>query len=139
MDLEHTRRFKAKMGILPEMLEFIGAVCRDAGLEHPLRRRVELVLEEIFTNTVRHGYGADCDAPIWLHAQGTSQTLCVIYEDEAGAFDPLEHYAKFSQSIDGRPIGGQGLRLVHNLASAVAYRRTGDRNVITLTFGKAPG
>ena len=42
MDLEHTRRFKAKMGILPEMLEFIGAVCRDAGLEHPLRRRVEL-------------------------------------------------------------------------------------------------
>src|SRR5687767_9340358 len=102
MDATETRCFCARMSALPQLLESIRGIGRDAGLERSLLLRVELVLEELFTNTVRHGYGGDCDSPIWLHALYAAGSLCITYQDAATPFDPLQHRANLDQPIDRR-------------------------------------
>ena len=129
------RCFAARLSALPEILGCVRAACRDAGIVPPVALRAELAIEELFTNTVRHGYKGECDRPVWLHALPAPGAVCVTYQDAASAFDPLA-----AQPANGVPqdIGGQGIRLVRSLASSVAYRRADGRNILTLMFAAAP-
>jgi anti-sigma regulatory factor (Ser/Thr protein kinase) len=132
------RRFSARMNALPEILGCVRQACHDAGIVAPAALRAELVIEELFTNTVRHGYRGECDRPVWLHALPAPGQLCLTYQDAAAAFDPL---AVRPDPGRGAPhcVGGQGIHLVCALASSIAYRRAGERNILTLLFAAAPG
>jgi serine/threonine-protein kinase RsbW len=136
-DRSDTRRFSARMSALPEVLGCVRQACRDAGIVAPAALRIELVVEELFTNTVRHGYRGECDHPVWLHALPAPGALCLTYQDAAAAFDPLapDFHAQ-TPAVDC--IGGQGIRLIRSLASSIAYRRADDRNILTLLFAVPP-
>jgi serine/threonine-protein kinase RsbW len=129
-----SRRFCASMSALSELLDCARAACVQAHLEQQAIRRIELALEELFTNTVRHGYGRDCESPVWLQASDSPQALRIVYQDAAPAFDPLQHETQLDAAGRERTPGGLGLHLARCLADAIAYQRVGDRNVVTLTF-----
>ena len=135
-DERDVRCFSARMSALPEILACVRAACRDAGIMPPVALRAELVVEELFTNTVRHGYKGECDRPVWLHTLPAPGAVCVTYQDAAAAFDPLA--VELPASGAPQEVGGQGLRLVRSLASSVAYRRADGRNILTLMFAAAP-
>src|SRR5690606_29982244 len=82
------RCFAARMSVLPEILGCVREACRKAGIIPPAALRAELVIEELFTNTVRHGYKGECDHPVWLHARPAPGALYLTYQDAAEAFDP---------------------------------------------------
>ena len=96
--------------------------------------RVELAIEELFTNTVRHGYGADSDALVWLRLLIAPGSLYLVFQDAAPAYDPLQHVPQLAAPEGAQPVGGLGIHLVRELAAEIAYRRTEDRNILTLTF-----
>ena len=131
------RCFCARMSALPDILGCVRQACHAAGIVRPAALRAELVIEELFTNTVRHGYKGECDAPVWLHAQPEPGLLYLTYQDAAAAFDPL---ALDADASPGAPqcIGHQGIPLIRELTSSIAYRRAGSRNVLTLLFAAAP-
>ena len=58
------RVFAARMTALPATATFIDAFCARNGLASADALRLTLVVEELFTNSVVHGYGGDSDAPI---------------------------------------------------------------------------
>lgn len=97
-------------------------------------RRIELALEELFTNTVQHGYGGDCESPVWLRTSHSPAGFCVTYEDAAAAYNPLDHQVDLDHSGCARPPGGLGVHLVRCLPDDIVYRRDGGRNVVTLLF-----
>jgi anti-sigma regulatory factor (Ser/Thr protein kinase) len=90
------------------------------------------VIEEIFTNTVCHGYGQDCDEPVWISAENNNGNLCITYQDTGPAFNPLD------RTVDrvAPDIGGLGITLVERLAQA-SYRYENGRNTLTLKFPPA--
>ena len=135
-DRSDARRFSARMSALPEILGCVRQACRDAGIVAPAALRVELVIEELFTNTVRHGYQGECDHPVWLHALPAPGALCLTYQDAAGAFDPLA--LEFLPEAPPHCVGGQGIPLIRSLASSIAYRRADERNILTLLFAVTP-
>jgi anti-sigma regulatory factor (Ser/Thr protein kinase) len=139
MDAPEARCFCARLSTLPEVLDYLRQACHRTGVEPAAILRIELVVEELFTNTVRHGYRGDSDAPVWLHAAGASGSMLVTYQDAAPPHDPLAHTIHLAESPDDRVVGGLGNRLARGLTSAIAYRRAGDRNVLTLTFRTGPG
>jgi anti-sigma regulatory factor (Ser/Thr protein kinase) len=51
--------------------------------------RLILVLEELFTNTVTHGYPAGSEGPIWIAFAQRADLIEVTYEDAGPPFDPL--------------------------------------------------
>jgi len=122
------------MSALADLLACARNACSEARLDPRTMQRIELVLEELFTNTVRHGYGCECESPVWLHAVASPGELRLVYQDGAPAFDPLQHQPDLNPCRSDRQPGGLGLHIARCLADTVAYQRIDDRNVVTLVF-----
>lgn len=133
-DLSQTP-FPARFAALPAMHAAIAAACADLGIGAAVRLRVELALEELFANTVHHGYGAECERPVWLAARGAAGGIQIEYEDAAAAFDPFSAPLPAADAApERRDVGGLGCHLVRKLASRWSYQRAGGRNRTTLFF-----
>lgn len=129
--------FPARFAALPAIHAAIGAVCRDLGIGAAVRLRVELALEELFANTVHHGYGAECERPVWIAARGVAGGIQIEYEDAAAAFDPFSAPPDADAPLERQDVGGLGCLLVRNVASGWNYQRVGGRNRTTLLFAAA--
>ena len=103
-------------------------------MDPPAIARIELALEELFTNTVRHGYGCECESPVWLQASHSPSGLRLVYQDAAPAFDPLSHAYQANRIQSECAPGGFGLHIARCLADDIAYQRSGGRNIVILTF-----
>ena len=103
------------------------------GADHATTLRVILVLEELFTNTVTHGYPMDSDGPVWVTLASEGRAITVTYEDAAPAFDPLAHVTDLALAPEERAPGGLGLALVRGLCMTASYIRIAGRNRLTLT------
>lgn len=124
--------FKAKQAEFDAIREFIEAAC--SGMKSNERQRVVLLVEELFTNSIWHGYGGDSEEPVWLTLLVDGEDCRVIYEDRAPAHDPFSIPDKGASHApaEDRPVGGLGILLLTELSSSRQYERRGDLNVIEL-------
>ena len=120
------RRFPARMDAFPALAAFAETACREAGLGSGDILRVRLLLEELFTNTVRHGHSGDSDRPIEVALELDTGKITVVYEDTAPTFDPLMS----APSSDATPEGRLGLVLLRGMARDLLYVRIDGRNRI---------
>jgi len=129
------------MARLADVIGFVEGLCRQHGIGHADLLRLTLVVEELFTNTVEHGYGGDCDAPVRLELSATATEVTLLYEDAAPPFDALVHLAQQPPSVDmplaTRPIGGLGLHLVEQIAASARYAREDGRNRLWIVLRRA--
>ncbi|MEX2223658.1 MAG: ATP-binding protein [Candidatus Rokuibacteriota bacterium] len=132
----HRRTFPARRDALPQVEAFLAEVCAGAGLAHDVCLRVTLLVEELFTNTVVHGHGADSEAPVQLDCEVAPGRIALVYEDTGPPRDPFAAVTSPDPGADveDRPVGG-GVLLVSAMAGQVEYRRDGDRNRIALVIG----
>jgi serine/threonine-protein kinase RsbW len=110
------------------------------GIEHTAMLRVILVLEELFTNTITHGYPPGAEGPVWVTLAARDRGIEVTYEDAGPAFDPFTQGPAPPDPActdTGQPPGGMGLALVLGLSAGAGYLRVGKRNRITLTVPTA--
>lgn len=135
-DIDRTTMLSARMEQLRRLRGFLETFCAEAGLAHDDCLRVNLVLEELFTNTVRHGYGGESDAPIWVSLSSAPGKLHVTYEDTAPPFNPYVGLPEFApdSTIRTRKIGGLGVLLTRKLAKSRDYAYLYGRNRIRLEF-----
>ena len=130
------RVFSAQLRQLPETATFIEAFCDRHGIGLPDALRLTLVVEELFTNTVLHGYRGDSDAPIRVALALDGDAVALLYEDLAPAHDPLVRLPASATdpeaTLGSRPVGGLGMLLVTELAEAARYARTDGRNRLWL-------
>jgi anti-sigma regulatory factor (Ser/Thr protein kinase) len=99
------------------------------------RARLSIILEELFTNAVKHGYD-DLAPPgrIEVALALDAGQLMIEFNDDGRPFDPL---LEIPCELDPPPpmhrIGGVGLNIVRSLADSARYVREGDRNHLVLT------
>ena len=101
--------------------------------------RVRIVVEELFSNTIKYGYGEECGRPVRLHLSA-DPVLTLTYEDEAPPFDPTAWKAEDADALpDERPEGKAGINMVMALSTSATYRPRPDGNCLVLTFeARAP-
>ena len=119
--------FLARRAELRPLSAFLEAFCAEAGVDRSRCLRLNVVLEELFVNTVSHGHRGDCDAPVWITLEAGPQVLQVTYEDTAPPFNPLVHPVQ-----TGKKIGGLGVLLARELATAREYAYLFGRNRLRL-------
>jgi len=130
--------FAARFSVWPDIRAALGAACNDYDIGGDVRLRIELALEELFANSIHHGYGAESDRPVWIAMRGAADGIEIDYQDAAPAFDPLGDTAPAPAGpLAEQACGGLGCLLVRQMASACRYRREGERNRVTLFFGQA--
>jgi anti-sigma regulatory factor (Ser/Thr protein kinase) len=127
------RIFTARMDVFPEVAAFVDEVAAAAALERDDGLRLRLCVEELFTNTVRHGHGGDSDEPVTVSAVIQPGEVALTYEDTAPPHDPTTAALPDPDRLaEQRRIGGLGVLLIRSFADDLAYTRTGGSNRITL-------
>lgn len=119
------RTFQARMDSLPAAVDFVAAFCTRHGIADGDALRLTLMVEELFTNTVAHGHGGDCDAPVHVELGVAETHLALHYQDSAPPFDPRRHAdaaaPALDAEVDARGVGGLGVHLVAKLAQSLDY------------------
>ena len=124
------------MAGLAALRAFLEAFCAEAGVAQDHCLRMNLVLEELFTNTVRHGHRSDSDSPVWVTLSATPGNLQLTYEDSAPPFNPYGRRPDASPdtTVEMRKIGGLGVLLTRKLAVSRDYAYLYGRNRIRLAL-----
>ena len=94
---------------------------------------VEVSLDEVLANVVRHGLEGRGDAArveLEIRLDAGDPPRCELrVEDDGPEFDPLGKAAPDTAlGLDERPIGGLGIELVRRLMDEVHYERRDGRN-----------
>ena len=132
--LSRSTMFPARMGELQAVRSFLEAFCAQATIGRDGCLRLNLVLEELFTNTVRHGHRGDCDAPVWVSlSEGKDRQVTVSYEDTARAFNPFPRQS-IDTTQDIRKLDGRGVLLLRTLSVTRDYAYLYGRNRIRLAL-----
>jgi sigma-B regulation protein RsbU (phosphoserine phosphatase) len=133
-------RVEAKIEELRALTAFVSERATAHGMSKEELSRVELVVEEIFTNQVRYAYkgeGGDVEVAC---GEGDGGTFCVRFIDWGPPFDPCEQPPPdTSIPLEDRKPGGLGLHLARKMSSGFDYHREDDRNVLTVCFGRRNG
>lgn len=114
----------SRISELRELAHALSQWCQCCGADRETVDSLVLVVEELFSNSVSHGYGYDDTGWIQLDAEQVDDRIVVTLTDAAPAFDPVafpppDTLAPLAQ----RQIGGLGLPLVRLHADSFDYRR----------------
>ena len=133
---EQSTMIPARLARMRDLRGFLEGFCTACGVERQPCLRLNLVLEELFTNTVRHGHGGDCDAPVWVSLARKSGQVRVTYEDTAPPFNPYARLPSQSPntSLEMRKLGGLGVLLTREMAASRDYAYVFGRNRIRLAL-----
>jgi anti-sigma regulatory factor (Ser/Thr protein kinase) len=134
-----SRGFPRGIEALESVFEFTAEVLPDSAVSPALRRSVDFVLEEYFTNIVKYGGGTGAiGIDIDLSPSGVKVALT---EPDANRFDvtrvpPVDT----TLPIEQRQPGGLGLHLARRLVDTLEYDYAPDerRSRITFTIGTPP-
>ena len=121
---------------MAEIRTFVEDACTTAGIGREDCLKLLLIVEELFTNTVTHGYREESESPVWIAFDPCDTGFTLRYEDAAPPHNPFGEYRPLDTAvlIVQQPVGGLGLKLIRSLATGAVYSREGERNCIRLTF-----
>ncbi len=130
-----------RIGMFPSRLEalkgvraFLEDFCEEAGVARQSCLKLNLVIEELFLNTVKHGHRGGSDAPVWITLSAQDGAIRLSYEDQAPPFNPFAAATRemLEALADTRREGGLGVLLAHGLTIANEYAYLFGRNRIRL-------
>ena len=110
--------------------DFASAHKLDLGLQN----RLNLMLEELITNSVNYSLKAVSGPELELSLSLEETCVVARLEDNGPAFNPFHDApeADTASSLADRPIGGLGIYLTKRFADEYAYERVGERNRVIL-------
>ena len=128
----HSRNFPGTVEAAAEAEAWILSQSQALGLGPDTRFAINLCLEELFLNAVKHGRANQASISIWSEPDGVR----VEFVDVGGPFDPSTAPAKrISGPMQDFEIGGFGAGLVQKFSRSLSYRRTDGYNRLMLEFG----
>lgn len=103
------------------------------GLDEQVKNQVNLVLEELYTNSVNYGFAGISNGYVEIELLNKGSHLEMVYRDNGVAYNPLQtEDPELLLSIEDRPIGGLGVFFVKAMTDHVEYMRDGGLNVIKM-------
>ena len=103
----------------------------DHGVSAQAVYRINLALEEMITNIIKHGYDDYDGHEIEVRLDVEEDQVVGVIEDDGHEFNPLL-WEKTEQpaSIHERKVGRLGILLVRDLLDQVDYQRVENKNVL---------
>ena len=129
--------FKRSVDAIREMAGFTADVFASHRLDPRLLPRLDLVLEELFTNMVKYGRG---DASIRLTLRKTAAGVEAVLADfGCEPFDVTQApEADTTAPLEARTPGGLGLHLVRKLVDSIEYEYLMEGRQSRITFAISP-
>jgi len=142
-ELHH--RIASRLDELAALAQAVSAWCAQVALSEDEAARLSLVIDELATNTVLHGYAGRADGWIELHLRREGDIVHLQLSDGAPHFDPTAHptvspAGSLDDLVRRRP-GGLGVQLVRRLVQGWQYDALPQGNRLRLwrRVGAEPG
>jgi len=111
----------------------VGRFCGENALSADAEFQLNLVLEELFVNAIRHGGCEGMESAANVRIRHEHGRVHVRFADRGGPFDlTTAPEADIGAPLSERSGGGLGIHLVRQIMRDVAYRREGEWNVLTM-------
>lgn len=111
--------------------EAIAGWAAGQGVSPKVLNSVVLMLDELVTNVVMHGFGDSGSGEIDVTVRVDDEAIETVIRDSARAFDPFSiPEPDISLAAEDRGIGGLGVLFVRRMSDTFAYRRDGDMNEV---------
>ncbi len=122
------------LSALPMLAQAIQEFGTAHALSRDLQSRLNLVLDELVTNSVCYALPDLVEPELRLRLFVDQDTIVAQLEDNGEAYNPFEEAPEpdTSLGIAERPIGGLGIFFVKKLTDSSTYERIDGRNRITL-------
>ena len=112
--------------------DFLSEKLNEWEISPALAHKAQIAVDEIYSNIVY--YSGAREATLTLRKEEGQLTL--IFEDDGVPYNPTTaKEPDVTLSAEEREIGGLGIFMVKKLATALDYRRTDGRNLLTVLFG----
>jgi anti-sigma regulatory factor (Ser/Thr protein kinase) len=90
---------------------------------------IEMVIEEIATNTIKYAFCNREKGAITIEASANATRAELIMEDSGDAFDPTgAPDPDVNRALEDMPVGGLGIHLIRELTDGFEYQRLNGRN-----------
>jgi serine/threonine-protein kinase RsbW len=107
--------------------------CHENALGDDVAFDLNLALEELFVNAVKHGGCRGMKRAIEIHIAVSGEGVQIDYADRGAPFDPsLAPPPDLNIPLESRQEGGFGLHLVRQVMQTFEYRRDDGWNRITM-------
>ncbi len=118
---------------LVQLASAVERFAEEAGLPLPLAMQLNLVLDELVTNTIDYGFAGREDGYIRIELHGEAGRLRVDLQDNGVPFDPTAVPPPDLESdLEQRRVGGLGLHFVRELMERVEYCHEAGENRLRL-------
>jgi len=118
---------------LTHVLQLVNVFLEPRELQSKLVYAVNLILEEILMNIIRHGYDDEDSHEIEVQIELEEEEVALTVIDDGREFNPLTIPGPDrSKSAMDRLEEGLGLQFVRHMRNAMEYRREGDKNMLRI-------
>jgi len=122
----------AELKQLKRVINFIAAEIKKTNYEHDTQNKIEMAVEEIFTNIVNYAY--EKEAGKVNIAVSAADGFKITFEDNGKPFNPAEYPPpNLEKPIKDREIGGLGIYIVKQIMDKVEYTRENDKNILKIS------
>ena len=126
-------RLNSRLEELPRAVAWLEECCAREGIPGEVVGDLRLALDELLTNTIRHGYSASGEGEMEIRLERVASSARMELRDRARPFDPLTvPEPELGAAPEARPIGGLGVHLVRSLMDCASYAYEEGENRIVL-------
>ena len=123
----------AKLEHYADVIAFIDQRLEQNGCDEENRLRVQLAVDEIFTNVVNYAYG-DEGGKAEISFSCKDGIAEITFADSGIPYDPLKKDdPDITLSPEEMEIGGLGIFIAKNNMDAISYRYENNRNILTMS------
>lgn len=126
--------FIVRTSLIPTILEKVREAALQSGLEPEAALQVEVAMEEVLTNILKHGYrGQPGRVTLQLHVV-PNESLTIEVQDDAPPFNITGVPDSYDRNLplEERPIGGFGIPLIKAFFDELEWERHDQGNALRL-------
>jgi serine/threonine-protein kinase RsbW len=117
---------------LPALRNIVAATLKLLGIVNPPAYDIQLAVDEITTNIVKHAY-EKMVGRIWVTCYRLDDEFRVIVKDEGRPFDRTTMPPPdLTSELEKRKVGGPGIYFVRRVMTRMSYEYRDGRNIVTM-------
>ena len=119
---------------LPEVLKFIGESLENAGCKPADSTRIEVSVEEIFSNIANYAYNPETgSATVSVELSENPLKVIISFADNGTPYNPLaKEDPNLNLAISERKRGGLGIFMTKKFMDKVSYEYKDGMNILTI-------
>lgn len=130
--MEKTFQYTSEIQAIPLIRKDLEELAREWDLPGSELRQIILIVEELFSNTIRYAFHDESEHRIEIRISMNGGMVSIELIDDGVPFNPMDYNPALHPDPAAQDDGGMGLTLVKTFADAIEYRREDPGNHLVI-------